>query len=128
MECNPFYYYYTGQPEGDEWANYRMPLYPGYAQDLLISQTWILNCEPSREERFKRLFRLTEHCKKLGIPNPYTIEEIYEADERWKNLHENAVPSLIEFQDRGVYIDENKYVKKLIPAQNIQMDDNDFMF
>ncbi|MCX6584760.1 MAG: radical SAM protein [Candidatus Aminicenantes bacterium] len=128
MECNPFYYYYAGQPEGDKWANYRMLLYPGYARDLLISQTWILNCEPSREERFKRMFRLVEHCKKLGIPNPYSTEEMYEADERWKNLHENAVPSIIEFQDRGVYIDENKHVKRLIPAREIPQEDGDFVF
>ncbi len=128
MECNPFYYYYTGQPEGDKWANQRMLLYPEYARDLLISQTWILNCEPSREERFKRLFRLVEHCKKLGIPNPYSTEEIYEADKRWKNLHENAVPSVIEFQDRGVYIDENKHVKKLISAREFSQESGDFVF
>jgi hypothetical protein len=128
MECNPFYYYYTGQPEGDKWANYRILLYPPYARDLLISQTWILNGEPSREERFKRMFRLVEHCKKLGIPNPYSTEEIYEADERWKKLHENAVPSLIEFQDRGVYIDENKHVKVLISAQESLQDEGDFTF
>ncbi|MDQ1355028.1 MAG: hypothetical protein QG657_5337 [Acidobacteriota bacterium] len=128
MECNPFYYYYAGQPEGDKWANYRMLLYPEYARDLLISQTWILSCPPSREERFKRMFRLVEHCTKLGIPNPYSTEEIYEADERWKKLHENAVPSVIEFQDRGVHIDENKYVKKLIPARESLQEDGDFAF
>ncbi|MCU0287505.1 MAG: radical SAM protein [Acidobacteria bacterium] len=127
MECNPFYYYYTGQPEGDKWAKYRMLLYPEYAKELLISQTWILNCEPSREERFKRMFRLVEHCKKLGIPNPYTTEEIYLADERWKNLHDNAVPALLEFQN-NIYIDENKSVKRLILAEDLQLDEGDFVF
>jgi hypothetical protein len=128
MECNPFYYYYAGQPEGDKWANFRMQLYPEYARNFLISQTWILNCPPSREERFKRMFRLVEHCKKLGIPNPYSSEEIYEADERWKSLHPNAVPGLIEFENNAVYIDENKYVKKLALAQDTQRDDRDFIF
>ncbi len=128
VECNPFYYYYTGQPDNDIWANYRMPLYPGYAREMLISQTWVLNCEPSREERFSRMFRLVEHCKKLGIPNPYTSPEIYEADERWKNLHENAVPPLIEFEKNGTYIDENLYVKKLIPAHDMHSDGGDFVF
>ena len=128
MECNPFYYYYVGQPNADQWAPKRKLLYPEYARDLLISQTWILNCEPSREERFNRMFRLTEHCKKLGIPNPYTSREIYQADERWKNLHENAVPSLMEFENNTVFIDENKYVKKLISALNPLQDDGDFTF
>jgi radical SAM superfamily enzyme YgiQ (UPF0313 family) len=127
-ESNPFYYYYTGQPQADKWADKRMLLYPGYAGDLLISQTWILDCEPSREERFRRLFRFTEHCKKLGIPNPYSSKEIHEADKRWKTLHENAVPALIEFDNNKDHINENKYVKKLILAQDIQQDDQDFMF
>jgi hypothetical protein len=127
-ECNPFYYYYTGQTNADQWASKRKLLYPDYAKEMLISQTWVLDCEPSREERFRRLFRFTEHCKKLGIPNPYTSQETYEADERWKNLHENAVPAVAEFQNSGVYIDENKYVKKFIMARNTQQDDSDFVF
>jgi radical SAM superfamily enzyme YgiQ (UPF0313 family) len=128
VECNPFYYYYTGQTNADKWDSKRRLLYPEYARDLLISQTWVLDCEPSREERFLRMFRFVEHCKKLGIPNPYSTEEIYEADVRWKNLHENAVPSLIEFENRAIYIDENKRVKKLILAQDTHQDDGDFVF
>jgi len=127
MECNPFYYYYVGQHNADKWANKRKLLYPPYARDLLIPQTWILDTYPSREERFKRMFRLAQHCKKLGIPNPYTSREIYHADERWKNLHENSVPSLMDFENNTVYIDENRYVKKLIPAYKPNMDDGDFM-
>ena len=128
MECNPFYYYHTGQINANKWSDKQMLLYPGYAKDLLISQTWVLDCDPSREERFRRIFRLEEHCKKLGIPNPYSTEEIYKADERWKNLHENAVPGLIEFQDKGVYINENKFIKKLVMAQNSQEIEGDFLF
>jgi len=128
MECNPFYYYYAGQPDSDKWGIQRKLLYPGYAQDMLITQTWVLENNPTREERFRRMFRLTEHCKKLGIPNPYSTEDIYKADERWKNLHENAVPALVKFQDRGVYLDENKHVKVLIPAQESLRDEGDFLF
>jgi MoaA/NifB/PqqE/SkfB family radical SAM enzyme len=128
MECNPFYYYYTGQPNADQWANQRKLLYPEYAKEMLIAQTWILESDPTREERFRRMFRLTEHCKKLGIPNPYSTEDIYKADERWKNLHENAVPGLIEFQNDSALIDENKFVKKLVMAQITQQDHGDFMF
>ncbi len=128
VECNPFYYYYVGQPNADKWARQRKLLYPEYAKDMLISQTWILDCQPSREERFKRMFRLVEYCKKLGIPNPYTSKEIYEADVRWKQLHENAVPPLIEFEDNAVYIDEHKYVKQLCLAKEMKQDEGDFIF
>jgi hypothetical protein len=128
MECNPFYYYYMGQHHADKWASKRMLLYPENSKDLLISQTWILDCAPSREERFRRMFRLVEHCKKLGVPNPYSMEDIYQADVRWKNLHENAVPGLIEFQDNRVYIDENKFVKKIIMARNVRESEGDFLF
>jgi radical SAM superfamily enzyme YgiQ (UPF0313 family) len=127
MECNPFYYYYAGQPEADKWAGSRRLLYPGYTREMLISQTWILDCDPSREERFKRMFRLVEHCNKLGIPNPYTTEEIYKADVRWKNLHENAVPLLVEF-NKNTYITENRKVKRFIKAQNKPAFDGDFNF
>lgn len=126
-ECNPFYYYYVGQSNTNRWAEKRKLLYPQYAADLLISQTWILDCEPSREERFKRMYRFARHCKKLGIPNAYSTEEIFAADKRWKILHENAVPSVMEFEN-AVYIDENKHVKKRVPAQKIQPDDGDFVF
>ncbi len=128
VECNPFYYFYAGQNNADQWADIRMLLYPEYARDLLISQTWILNCEPTREERFRRMFRLVEHCKRLGIPNPYSTEEIYEADERWRNLHENAVPPLAEFENNTVYIDDTKHVKRFIMARDTRQGEGDFMF
>lgn len=128
VECNPFYYYYTGQNRGDKWAGKRKLLYPDWARDLLVCRTWIVDEEPSREERFRRIFRMTEHCKKLGIPNPYSSQEIFEADERWRQLHENAVPSLIEFQNSSVYIDENRKVKGLISAQTPRLDESDFIF
>lgn len=127
-ECNPFYFFYNGQTNSNRWAEKRLPLYPEYAKDILISQTWTLNCEPLREETYKRLFRFCEHCNKLGIPNPYSYQDIYAADERWKKLHRNAVPSLIEFQNRAVYIDENKKVNKLLVAQNIFQDSGDMNF
>jgi hypothetical protein len=128
VECNPFYYYYVGQPNAHKWLKKRKLLYPDYAKDMLISQTWILDCEPSREERFKRMFRLVEHCKKLGIPNPYTTKEIFQADVRWEQLHENAVPPLIKFENNGVCIEENRHVKQLSLAKDINRDEGDFIF
>jgi hypothetical protein len=127
-ECNPFYYYYTGQPYSDKWADKRVLLYPGNARELLICQTWQVDCEPSREERFRRIFRFTQHCKKLGIPNPYSRKEIFQADKRWRSLHQNAVPLLTAFESNGVHIEENKLIKKLIPAQVTQQDDRSFIF
>jgi hypothetical protein len=50
----------------------------------------------------------------LDIPNPYSIDEVHRADKRWKKLHKNAVPALIEFKEEGAYIDENKRIKPLL--------------
>ncbi len=97
-ECDPFRYYYTGQVNSEEWSNVgRSFLYPEEAKDMLIVQTWQLNTEPSREVMYERGWWFKEHCKKLGIPNPYSISEIYQADERWKSLHDNAAPSFLSF-------------------------------
>lgn len=128
VECNPFGYYYNGQPSSDQWAQYRALLYPESAREMLISQTWILNVEPSREEIYKRLNRVAEHCENLGIPNPYSIVEIYEADKRWQKLHKNAVPPLLTLEDRDTYTDECKKVEKLVEADSVQMDDLTFNF
>jgi hypothetical protein len=129
-ECIPFAYYYNGQAGSDQWANKRKLLYPGTAADMLIIQTWIVDGEPSREEIYNRVFRFDQHCKKIGIPNPYSLEEIYKSDERWKKLHKNAVPSLVELMNRdaNVSIQESKRVRKLHFAQNNRRDTNDFAF
>jgi hypothetical protein len=132
-ECAQFDYYYAGQSKADEWADKRMLLYPETAKDMLLLQTWILNCQPSRQQAFDRLFRFVERCKQLGIPNPYSMKEIAEADERWKKLHKNAVPPLLEFQNRTKntkeIITENKQVKSFNFAKKVEYDDNsDFAF
>ncbi|HEX3048368.1 MAG TPA: radical SAM protein [Bacillota bacterium] len=127
-ECNPFYYYYNGQPKSDEWEDKRVLLYPESATNMLLTQTWILDCEPSRKETFYRIFRFAEQCAKLGIPNPYSRNEIYKADERWRKLHKNAVPSLLEFSNKNKYIDENLKIRRLSPAYSISLQDGDFGF
>lgn len=128
VECNPFGYYYTGQSSSEQWAERRKLLYGENTRDALISQTWILDSEPSREETYNRIFKFTEHCKKLNIPNPYTINEIYAADERWKKLHRNAVPSVVEFENKSIHINENKSVKKPLLAVHCIKNDKDFDF
>ena len=132
-DCNPFSYFFTGQVHSQQWAEgyNRMTLYPEKAREMLIFQTWILKGEPKREQVFKRVCRFVEHCGKLGIPNPYSIKEIYEADERWKQLHKNSVPSMVEFLEsrinKGAFIGENKKVKQVLLAKS-QYDKEDWGF
>lgn len=125
-EPNPFYYHYSGQFASDQWADKRMLVYPEGSSDMLVFDTWTLNCEPSREERYNRLNRFMEHCNKLGIPNPYNATELFDADERWKKLHKNAVPSIWEFKDLNKYVNEAKSAVKLTDARNMLDYDGDF--
>jgi radical SAM superfamily enzyme YgiQ (UPF0313 family) len=129
VECNPFNYFYSGQQSENEWAQKRMLLYPEYAADWLIAQTWTLDIYPRREEVYQRMNRFVQHCDRLGIPNPYSIQDIYKADERWKRLHKNAVPSIAEIRDPEIDIDERGDLKELIFAQKTRkVDDGDFVF
>jgi branched-subunit amino acid aminotransferase/4-amino-4-deoxychorismate lyase len=95
---------------------------------MLITQTWTLNTYPSREEVYDRARRFKEHCKKLGIPNPYSISEIYSADERWKKLQRNAEPSLMDLNKGEVKPDESKKVVEVLTAFSVPEEDADFNF
>jgi hypothetical protein len=110
-ECNYFLYHFSNQVKADKWAQFRMPLYPDWANKMLVFKHWTLNYDPLREETFKRVHRFETHCKKLGIPNPYSYREHYDADIRWQKLHENAVPGIMEFMKRDRYIDENQTIQ-----------------
>ncbi len=127
-DCNAFNYYLTGQVNSEEWLrnNKGVLLYPEWAREMLITRTWVIDGEPSREESYRRLNRFIEHCKKLGIPNPYSLSEIYKADRRWQKLHKNAVPPLVELRNQEVSIDENKKVKKLSFAVTKFQDQGDW--
>jgi hypothetical protein len=125
-ECRPFYFYLSGQvgTRDDWWGNMKKtPLYPKETEDMLMFQTWLLDCDPPREVIYKRMNRFVRHCERLGIPNPYSIHDIYRADERWRKLHKNAVPPLVEFKNSGIYIDENKHVKKISYVRIPESDD-----
>lgn len=125
-DCNAFNYYLTGQVNSDAWKENGRDelLYPPWAREMLISQTRVMEGDPSRETAYRRLNIFVQHCRKLGIPNPYSLSEICRADERWRSLHKNAVPPLVDFQNPDVYIEENKGVKKLIfSRENIDDDD-----
>ncbi|MCU0285417.1 MAG: B12-binding domain-containing radical SAM protein [Acidobacteria bacterium] len=128
VESTPFQYFYTGQGEADQWAKYRKLLYPKEFKNMLITQTWVLDLEPSQEVIFDRVNRLEKHLYKLNIPDPFTsLKNHYLADERWQRLHENAVPALVEFKSNK-YVDEKKNIKKLIMAEKKQMDETLFRF
>jgi radical SAM superfamily enzyme YgiQ (UPF0313 family) len=111
--ANPFWYYPVGQVKSGQWRKHSIPLYPETARDMLILQQWVLDLEPSREERYQRLNRFVARCKELGIPDIFSLQEIYEADERWRKLHKNAVPPLVKFKREGAYINENKHIRQL---------------
>jgi radical SAM superfamily enzyme YgiQ (UPF0313 family) len=128
VEGTPFWYHLDGQSGSTHWISRYEPrlLYPAEAKEMLVSQTWIINCEPQREEIFRRQNRFIKHLEKLGIPNPYSIQEIFKADERWRNLHKNAVPPLAQFGDN--YIDENKFIKEMTLGRTTMDADADFCF
>jgi radical SAM superfamily enzyme YgiQ (UPF0313 family) len=127
-ECNTFICGYTGQAKTDEWAPLKKKLYPDWARPMLIMETWYVEGDPTRQEMYKRAFRFVEHCEKLGIPNPYSLHEIYQADERWHRLHKHAVPRLAELDDAANYVNENLDVGRLVCADTSDSDDGDFGF
>lgn len=129
-ECNYFLPHYSKQSSEEEWRKNIRLLYPERALDMLVFQyyTPAPGMEPSREVTFKRVHRFEAHCRKLGIPNPYSYDQHVKADERWRRLHENAVPPLLDFMAKGKYIDENFAIKNVTYAKNKRIDDCDFDF
>jgi radical SAM superfamily enzyme YgiQ (UPF0313 family) len=127
-ECNPFIFGYRGQTDSESWKDKRKLLYPEEAEDMLVIQSWYAEGSPSREETYRRVNHFVQHCDKLGIPNPYSLHDIYCADQRWQKLHKNAVPPLVKFKEKNAYIDECKHVKELVLMQNTYRDEGDFGF
>jgi radical SAM superfamily enzyme YgiQ (UPF0313 family) len=123
-ECNPFLYHYAGQNSTDEWKDKRKRLYPEKAKDMLIFDYWTLDTEPLREKANQRMHRFVNHCNKLGIPNPYSLKESFDADRRWKKLQKFAVPPMDEFNVEGASIHDN--LNERVFAENINRYDGDF--
>ena len=128
-EADPFRYFYAGQGSSNFWAEEygNSPVYPEEATDMLLVQTWTLNTEPDRQEIYDRLCRFKDHCRKLGITNLDSVSEIYNSDERWKRLHQNAVPSFIELNEKQ-YVEENKNVTPLLSIRDTSVEQVDFAF
>lgn len=130
-ECRPFYFYLTGQAGADDdwWKQFEpAPLYPDKVAEILRFQTWLLDCEPPREVIYERTSRFVAHCKKLGIPNPYSMQEMYEADQRWQKLHKNAVPFLIDFKNKDNNINECRNIKEQMTVPDMAQDIDAFDF
>ena len=127
-DCNPFWHFLSGQGNSARWKENSVLLYPRSAQEMLYSQTWELTIPPSRAEKYDRVNRFMEHCQGLGVPNPYSLCDINSADERWKRLHKNAVPPLLEFKIEDHYIDECKRVNNLQSARNTRPHSDDWNF
>jgi radical SAM superfamily enzyme YgiQ (UPF0313 family) len=125
-ECNPFLYHFAGQNCSDKWKKHRILLYPEWAKKLLVFDSWTLAVEPVREVAYERMHRFSAHCKKLGIPNPYSLKEIFDADNRWKKLQKFAVPSIENFSEEEKFANEN--LAKRVFAKKITKDDGDFNF
>jgi hypothetical protein len=103
-------------------------LYPEEARELLLLETFILDCQPTREERYHRVNRFIEYCRNLRIPNPYTLFESIQADERWLKLHKNAVPPICEINDGRVAMNETKQIKGVSFAESSFQDDGGWRF
>jgi radical SAM superfamily enzyme YgiQ (UPF0313 family) len=129
-DCNPFWYYYNGQVNARQWKEKNKPtlLYPQSVGKFLILQTWTLGGEPTREETYNRVNRFIQHCNTLKIPNPYSLKDTNTADKRWKRLHKNAVPSLLEINSGDACGDECRNVKKFVFAGNIFKEDGNWGF
>ena len=126
--CSTFHYFPTGQVNSNEWSAHSRLLYPETYRPLLISLPEALDLEPTRQEAFRRMNRFVEHCRNLGIPNPYTMREFHQADNRWRQLHRNAVPPLVDFENPDRRIDECKSIRQPVAAHTDLPDDGDFGF
>ncbi|MCU0287680.1 MAG: radical SAM protein, partial [Acidobacteria bacterium] len=97
-EPTPLEYVFSGQSHSEAWEGKRKLLYPEkYARDMLLSYTYVIDADPTWEVTLDRIYRFDKLRRKLGIPNPYSLPEHFEADERWQRLHENSVPPLLSF-------------------------------
>jgi len=102
-DWHPFYFFPKGQVRSNQWVNdYGIEsMYPEKFNDLLILQTWKLKTNPTPADIGDRMNRFGETCRKMNIPNPYSMMDIFKADKRWKELHPNCGPSLLELHNNN---------------------------
>jgi radical SAM superfamily enzyme YgiQ (UPF0313 family) len=123
-EPTPLEYVYSGQANSKDWETKRKSALPEKAsKEMLISYNWVLDCEPQRDVVVERICRFDILRRKLGIPNPYSLREHNMADKRWKKLHKNSVPALLEFKSSESFINEDKNFKESNIVTQTQIDD-----
>lgn len=126
---NAFMCFHTvGLVNDTGWMNDVYPLFPDHVRELIWLQQWIPNTEPSREERYRRVNRFVQHIQKLGIPDINSMQDVYRADERWKKLHANAVPAMVEFEGGEAYIKEKPLFQEENLVQSAVSHDGDWGF
>lgn len=85
LEAHPYYYYPYGQIGSRLHQCYS--LYPDEVTDVIKFKVWdIIDANPTREERYSRLRRISKLASDLGLPNIYTMSERYAAERRWHAL------------------------------------------
>jgi radical SAM superfamily enzyme YgiQ (UPF0313 family) len=127
-EANVFKYHSAIQAADDHWKEHLRSIYPERYQHMLLFRYNTLNLQPLREEVYQRAYRFEEHRRKLGVPNPYSLNQYVKADERWAHLHKNAAPPILKFLSKKEYINENKKIEDLKLAQNTRQENVDFSF
>lgn len=86
LEAHPHYYYPYGQVGSRLYQS--AALYPDEIIDLIRFKEWeVVDCSPTREEKFDRLREVSELAVGLGLPNIYSMADRYKAEERWHRLH-----------------------------------------
>lgn len=90
LEAHPYYYYPYGQVGSRLYQC--SSLYPEEVTRYTKFHVWEINdADPPREVRYERLRRLAKMCSDLGLINIYTMNERYQAEDRWQRLHPLAV-------------------------------------
>ncbi len=90
LEAHPYYYYPYGQIGSRLHQCYS--LYPEEVTDVIKFKVWdIIDANPTREVRYRRLRRISKLASDLGLPNIYTMSERYAAERRWHSLYPTAI-------------------------------------
>ncbi|MCU0288814.1 MAG: radical SAM protein, partial [Acidobacteria bacterium] len=122
-ECNYFLVHFSQQAKENDWRQHIRFLYPEEMLKMTVFQYYTPGMAPLREETFQRVHRFETLCRKLGIPNPYSYKEHVEADKRWKKLHKNAVPPLLDFISKKTYINDTVNIKIESFARNTRAEE-----
>lgn len=72
--------------DGADSAFWTKSVYPDEFDDLLIIKYYDLENRGLSPERFDKISQFEKARIKLGIPNPYTLKELLEANKRWIKL------------------------------------------